>query len=139
MQSVQFWKTFLLTILLLGMMSVTSFAQEAPIPDELLSDLQVGNDDEIHILCVGNSILRHGNADNIGWHGDWGMAASAEDKDYYHLLQKKVADAGFTGVSWSRTGIAPFERCIAVPERRCIWHLCQPCRQHWRILCSRQY
>lgn len=41
------------------------------------------------ILIVGNSITRHGRLPSIGWNNDWGMAASAEDKDYVHLLMKK--------------------------------------------------
>lgn len=40
------------------------------------------------VLCFGNSITRHAPAANLGWSGDWGMAASAEDKDYLHCLQR---------------------------------------------------
>ena len=43
------------------------------------------------ILFVGNSITLHGYRPEIGWYGQWGMAASAEEKDYVHLTMKKVA------------------------------------------------
>ena len=43
-------------------------------------------------LFVGNSITRHGRAPQIGWDHDFGMAASAIEKDYVHLLQKMLEE-----------------------------------------------
>ena len=40
------------------------------------------------VLFVGNSITLHGPSPKIGWTNNWGMAATARDKDYVHLLQK---------------------------------------------------
>ena len=34
------------------------------------------------VLFVGNSITLHGPRPQIGWTNNWGMAASARDKDY---------------------------------------------------------
>lgn len=44
------------------------------------------------ILFVGNSITLHGVKQEIGWNNCYGMAASAKENDYVHLLEKKVAE-----------------------------------------------
>jgi hypothetical protein len=38
------------------------------------------------VLFFGNSITRHEPNPSLGWYGDWGMAASAKEKDYVHLV-----------------------------------------------------
>jgi hypothetical protein len=38
------------------------------------------------ILILGNSITEHGAALNMDWFGNWGMAASAKEKDFAHLV-----------------------------------------------------
>ena len=42
------------------------------------------------VMFVGNSITKHGVLPEIGWHWDWGMAASALENDYVHLLVDKM-------------------------------------------------
>lgn len=46
----------------------------------------------IRILFVGNSITRHEECNSIGWLRDCGMAASSVDKDYVHILEKRVLE-----------------------------------------------
>jgi len=41
---------------------------------------------DIRILFWGASTTKHGPAASLGWYGDWGMAASAEENDYVHKL-----------------------------------------------------
>lgn len=42
------------------------------------------------ILFVGNSITRHAPKEEIGWYGDWGMAASCREKDYVHQVVSEM-------------------------------------------------
>lgn len=42
------------------------------------------------ILFAGNSMAWHAPKEDIGWHGDWGMAASCEDNDYVHQTMKLI-------------------------------------------------
>jgi lysophospholipase L1-like esterase len=41
-----------------------------------------------NVVVLGNSITQAGPNQPLGWYGDWGMAASAEEKDYVHVLKK---------------------------------------------------
>jgi hypothetical protein len=38
------------------------------------------------VMFFGNSITRHEPNPDLGWYGDWGMAASSKEKDYVHLV-----------------------------------------------------
>ena len=61
------------------------------------------------VLFFGNSITRHEPAPHIGWHGDWGMAASCQENDFVHLIVKELDKAYGTidyciaqGSKWER-------------------------------------
>lgn len=40
------------------------------------------------MVVLGNSIALHSHSPAIGWNGDWGMAASAQDRDWIHVVAK---------------------------------------------------
>ena len=38
------------------------------------------------LVVIGNSLTRYNPVPSIGWYGSWGMAASAADKDFSHIV-----------------------------------------------------
>ena len=44
----------------------------------------------VRVLFLGNSITLHGALPAIGWTNVWGMAASAAEKDYVHLVTRGI-------------------------------------------------
>lgn len=64
----------------------------------------VVSDETFDYLAIGNSITKHGLADY--WWGDWGMAASDADHDYYHIICDELEDkntvnsAVVSGYTW---------------------------------------
>ena len=53
----------------------------------------VTSEGDVKVLFIGNSITLHGVAPAIGWTNHWGMAASAQEKDYVHLVAAGIARA----------------------------------------------
>jgi hypothetical protein len=62
------------------------------------------------ILFLGNSITIHGPAAKIGWTNNWGMAASAREKDYVHVLAGSLARLWGSPPEVRVEGMADFER-----------------------------
>lgn len=62
------------------------------------------------LLFVGNSITLHGPAPKIGWTGNWGMAASALEKDYVHLVVDAVGKQSGKQPEFQVVNVAEFER-----------------------------
>ncbi len=74
------------------------------------TDLQIGKLRVGKILFLGNSITLHGPAPQIGWHGNWGMAASSAEKDYVHLLVCKIEEKAGGKPAILVQNLADFER-----------------------------
>ena len=82
-------------------------------PVHASADLHLGNLRVAKILFLGNSITLHGPAEQIGWSGNWGMAASAAEKDYVHLLVARVKNATRGEPQVMVRNLADFERQYA--------------------------
>ena len=55
------------------------------------SDNQTPQHLPLRVLCLGNSITRHEYKADIEWFSEWGMAASKEEYDYCHQLEKMLS------------------------------------------------
>jgi len=75
-------------------------AKKTPAPQQALGK----------ILFLGNSITLHGPRADVGWAGNWGMAASAADKDYVHIVTQAVARSTGKTPTTKVENIATFER-----------------------------
>ena len=66
---------------------------------------------DLRVLFIGNSITRHGVAEHIGWHGDYGMAASFMANDYVHRTVAKLEADGHR-VSFCTANYSDLERTL---------------------------
>jgi hypothetical protein len=93
------------TLVIFSFALVTSVsATDTPGQKPKIGSLPVGK-----VLYLGNSITLHGPAPKIGWIGNWGMAASAVEKDYVHLLTAAIGKASGVQPEVMVRNIAPFE------------------------------
>ncbi len=110
LRMVPFRAALILLISALGAMTVQAQDTKAEAPLNGGADLKIGSLSVNRILFLGNSITLHAPAANIGWTGNWGMAASSEDKDFVHLLTEQVAKAAGGKPKIIVRNIADFER-----------------------------
>jgi len=69
------------------------------------------------VLFLGNSITKHGPKADIDWTGNWGMAASAETKDFVHLVTAALAAKSGEAPEVMVKNIADYERSDRFPGR----------------------
>ena len=65
------------------------------------------------VLFLGNSITLHGPSARIGWLGNWGMAASAKEKDFVHIILRSVEKTTGAAPKAMIRNVATFERQYA--------------------------
>ena len=68
------------------------------------------------VLFLGNSITRHGPSKAVDWSGNWGMAASAAEKDFVHLVTNALATSKGRAPEIMVENIATFERQYATHD-----------------------
>ena len=56
---------------------------------ELNARIEAEKDKTFDYLAIGNSITQHPVVEDLWW-GEWGMAASDEEHDFYHLVTKAI-------------------------------------------------
>jgi len=74
------------------------------------SDLKLGRLRVGKILFLGNSITLHGPKADIGWTGNWGMAASTREKDFVHRLLARIGEQAGGEPAVKIRNLADFER-----------------------------
>ncbi len=65
---------------------------------------------DVRIVFIGNSITIHAPAPGIGWTHDWGMAASAPEKDYVHIVTRGIEEKTGKQADVRIRNLAAFER-----------------------------
>jgi len=98
-------KRILKLVVVLLMSHTAVEAADVPSPKPMIGNLAAGK-----VLYLGNSITLHGPAPAIGWTGNWGMAASAKEKDYVHLLTAEIGKLTGSKPEIKVRNIADFER-----------------------------
>ncbi|MBT3288883.1 MAG: SGNH/GDSL hydrolase family protein [Victivallales bacterium] len=93
-----------------AMVGVMTMAADAVGPAKGNQDMMFHGTKVNKVLFLGNSITRHGPSAKIGWLGNWGMAASAKDRDFVHLILQAFAKAAGKQPESIITNISTFER-----------------------------
>lgn len=87
-------KTFFVLLVLFGASELCASTvrpdYDSPVFNRAPKSTVSGEGGSFRLLVVGNSTSVHSPAPDIGWTNDWGMAASARDKDYAHLLWRAM-------------------------------------------------
>ena len=65
---------------------------------------------KLRILFAGNSITKHAPLPSVGWDRDCGMAASSIEKDYVHLILKRIMEKYDKNVSYCIAQMAEYAR-----------------------------
>ncbi|MBQ8803086.1 MAG: SGNH/GDSL hydrolase family protein [Tyzzerella sp.] len=66
------------------------------------------NENGLRVIFIGNSITRHAPKPEIGWLGDWGMAASQEKYDYVHRVVAEL-EKRYGAINYCIVNVAEWE------------------------------
>ena len=69
---------------------------DVPVEDQVENPIRFIGEKGYKVLVVGNSITLHSPKPEIGWTGDFGMAASCEEADFVHRLYTLCSERGKT-------------------------------------------
>ncbi|MBQ6472686.1 MAG: hypothetical protein IJJ33_11930 [Victivallales bacterium] len=81
-------------------------AQMNPTPCEAIDR----HDGGVRVVFIGNSITLHEVLPAIGWHHAWGMAASAAEKDFVHLVTRGIEERTGRQADVRVRNLSEFER-----------------------------
>ncbi len=76
---------------------------------EKLKIIESANPKAKRVLFIGNSITLHEKKPEIGWDHNWGMAASAQEKDYVHVVLKTLQDR-YGDISYAIANVGEWEK-----------------------------
>ncbi len=76
---------------------------------EKLKIFENANSKAKRVLFIGNSITLHERKPEIGWNNNWGMAASAEEKDYVHVVLKNLQER-YGDISYAIVNVGEWEK-----------------------------
>lgn len=66
------------------------------------------------VLILGNSMVKRSPAPDIDWYGNWGMAATSEEKDFVHVFTKLLKESKkYNSVKVDALNIAYWENDFA--------------------------
>ena len=77
------------------------------------ADMAENHEGGVRVVFIGNSITLHESLPEIGWTTEWGMAASAAEKDYVHLVTRGIEKETGRKADVRVRNLADFERNFA--------------------------
>jgi hypothetical protein len=67
------------------------------------------------VVVIGNSLTHYNPVPELGWYGSWGMAASAADRDFAHLVAASLQLPLSSALSFSGLELTPATSAGAIP------------------------